>query len=163
MKKKILLFALWLTSVATALAGSETLLIVTLRSGTTAGFALSAKPEVTFSGTDVRFATASETVSYAFGEVKDIKFGTGTVSGINEVTTNDADTSRPTTFTLRGNALGVQGLPSGSAVSVYGTDGRLATSATADEGGNARLELPASAGKTFIVKTSVTTFKIIKK
>lgn len=162
MKKKLLMFAFWLTSGAAAVAGNETMLVVTLRSGQVARFALSARPEVTFTGSDVQFATSGETVAYACTDVQDIKFAAGPASGIDEVTMGDAAAPRPT-FTLSGNALSVQGLPAGSAVRVYGIDGRLCASALADEGGNAQLTLPASSGKTFIVKTTLTTFKLIKK
>lgn len=162
MKKKSLVFALWLMSSAAMLANGEARMIVTLRSGATAGFLLNERPVVTFSSEEVLLTTNNEIVMYDRSEVKDITFDGHSSSGIEQVPSANERAAMPT-FTLSGSALSIKGLPSGSLVNVYGTDGRLCTSVTADQEGSASLSLPASSARTFIVKTSITTFKIVKK
>lgn len=158
MKKYLLLFALWLACTASLQAAGGSVLVVHLRSGSQVGYALSERPRVSYSDDEVVFATPSETVFFLRSEVQKMTFGEAT--GISDVTLS-AECTRPM-FSLGDNELSVFNLAPASSVGVYGVNGQRYGSSTAGSDGNATVSLPSSE-KVFIVKTSVTTFKVLKK
>lgn len=158
MKKCLLLFALLLACSVGLRAADGNMLIVHLRSGSQVGYALSERPRVSYSGNDVVITTPSETVFLLRSAVQKMTFGETT--GISELTSSE-ELARPT-FSLSGDELSVSNLVPGTQVGIYGVSGQLYGTTTTGADGKAEVSLP-STGKTFIVKTSVITFKILKK
>lgn len=119
-------------------------------------FALSDKPEVSFTEKYLVLKTERETVNYPLSDVLTFEFSSRT-SGINAA----GATASSVVFTL-GNTLKGEGLKPGSRVQVYAVNGQTVASAVADAGGSVEIALDGQTG-VFIVKTLTQSFKLIKQ
>lgn len=93
---------------------------------------------------------------YLSDEVTEYTYLDAASAGLSDVSAGEAR------FAFADGTLRAGGLAPGSAVSVYGVDGILVSSGTADSFGCVALALPARSGGVYVVKTPVVHFKITK-
>ncbi len=151
---------LFLASTLAARAEGETCLAVSEKDGTVTYFALSARPKITFSGTEMTVATEQEgSITVAIAGILKYSFEEGQASMIGRtVATEEGNT----TFT-RGKAY-VTGLKAGARVCVYTIDGRQVLATAATPGGEACVDLTVlEPGKAYILRTPSTSYKIFNK
>lgn len=119
-------------------------------------FALSDKPEVTFTADHLVLKTAKETINYPLSALLTFEF-TNRPTGINALGTEESHVVFSFEQTLKG-----QGLQPGSRVSVYSVNGQTVASAVVDANGAVEIALDGQTG-VFIVKTLTKSFKLIRK
>lgn len=155
-----ILITLFACSFIEIVAKNADVLMVNLRSGKKVAFAFSEKPKMTYSATEINVSSSEQSLSFAYDEVQKITFENAETSSIDDIT--DYPENRIPVFMQNGDELSIIGLEPDSHVMVYGMDGCLYGNVTTDGDGNASVALPTTA-HLFIVKTSLVTFKFIKK
>lgn len=143
--KKITLIALLLAAAAQVNAAEEPALQLELTNGKTVTYALSQRPTVTFSGSDMNIATSQASASYARAEVANMKFVKIDLSAVKNVATDQ----------LLRYADGIFEAP-GLDITVYS----LAGNAVAQ--GHDSVSLAGIASGVYIVKAGDQSVKIIK-
>ena len=138
--RTIVLASLAMTVSVSALAAGY--VKVSGKDGKATCFALSEKPEVTFSGNDLVLKTERETVNYPLSDVLTFEF-TDETTGI-------------------GSSIKGEGLQPGSRVDVYAVNGQTVGTAIVTANGSVEISLNGQSG-VFIVKSLNKTFKFIKK
>lgn len=104
-------------------AWAEEGVILSLKNGSEIGFAFSSKPRLTM-GTELTFTSSDGvSVSYAYAEVKNVRFGEFSVTGIEDVET--VAQTPDVSFRISAGTLMVSGLPVGENVRVYDLSGHL--------------------------------------
>ena len=129
---------------------------VSEKDGKNTYFALSDKPEVTFTADHLVLKTAKETINYPLSALLTFEF-TNSPTGINALGTEENHVVFSFEQTLKG-----QGLQPGSRVSVYAVNGQTIASAVVDANGAVEIALDGQTG-VFIVKTLTKSFKLIRK
>lgn len=145
--KRLLLLAAMGTLPFTAMQAEDGV-VVTLRNGTTVGFAFSTRP-VMVTGETLEMRTTNGTVSYAYADIRKV---TWTVDLVNEIKSVTADAPATVVFRVTPEGITAQGMQPGETMTAYTVDGRL-VGRTRAAGTEATLSLPQ--GKAvYIVRTS---------
>lgn len=123
--------------------------ILSLKDGTEVAFAFSSKPRLAM-GEELTIA-APGGIKVAYAEVRNIRFGEVTTTGIDSGT--ETKNTPDVTFRISGGQLHVFGLPQGECVSVYDLAGRrLAMQKQTTDGST--LSVPLNATGVLVVRTS---------
>lgn len=133
-------------------ARTEEGVILSLKNGTEVAFAFSAKPRLAMGEELTITAPDGTNVVYAYAEVRNIRFGEFSGTGIDSApgTENMPDV----TFRINGGQLHVFGLPQGESVSVYDLAGRrVAMQKQATDGST--LSIPLNATGVLVVRTTI--------
>lgn len=156
--KHLLLFTfLWLGTLTSVCAQTEHALVVNYHDGTKISYLLSSRPHISYTKQNVVISANDTELSVSRTEVRSLAFEECAAGIVAPSSSTDCPT-----FSVEGDVLRVSGLASGSIVNVYGLDGCLLRTATTDYSGNAAVPLPSSV-RLFVVKTSVASFKVVKK
>jgi hypothetical protein len=156
-KRCLLLAAVVLMS---AVAMAEDGVIVKLKNGSEVGFVFSSKPNVA-PGAELAITTSDGTkVSYDYADVRSVRFGEVTSTGIDDVETSS---SCDVVFHFLDGRLSVEGLPAGESVSVCTVGGQLLATEKQSADGTA-LSVPLDARGVLIVRTSTgVSYKVMNK
>ena len=132
-------------------ARAEGGVILSLKDGTEVAFAFSSKPRLAMGEELTITAPDGTNVVYAFADVRNVRFGEFTSTGIDSApgTENTPDI----TFRISGGQLHVFGLPQGESVSVYDLSGQRQTHQKQNADGTT-ITLPLSAKGVLVVRTS---------
>ena len=133
-------------------ARAEEGVILSLKNGTEVAFAFSTKPRLAMGEELTIIAPDGTNVVYAFADVRNVRFGELTITGIDSApgTENMPDV----TFRINGGQLHVFGLPQGESVSVYDLAGRrVAMQKQATDGST--LSIPLNATGVLVVRTTI--------
>lgn len=126
-----------------------------LSSGKEVLFSLEERPVVTFEGEEFVFTTQNNEIRYESSNI--LKFSYKYVDFSSAVSkTNDAQTS----ILYKHNTLYISGNEPKSKVSVYSLNGTLVSSIMTDANGSATIQLPHKSKNVYVVKTSISNFKI---
>ena len=132
-------------------ARAEEGVILSLKDGTEVAFAFSSKPRLAMGEELTITAPDGTNVVYAFADVRNVRFGEFTITGIDSApgTENTPDV----TFRISGGQLHVFGLPKGESVSVYDLAGRrVAMQKQTTDGSTLSISLNATG--VLVVRTS---------
>lgn len=151
----VLLLAGWIAVPASA-QEKEEVMVVQTKGGENVVFRFPEKPEMTFSGADVKIQSTKESVLYPMKDVAQVKFET--ISAGVENALADSGLS----FRFDGD-LTVEGLNAGTAVAVYSLNGVQCLGGQADINGKAVLPTETLSPGVYIVKTNKVSFKIVKQ
>lgn len=133
-------------------ARAEEGVILSLKNGTEVAFAFSSKPRLAMGEELTIIAPDGTNVVYAYADVKNVRFGEFSGTGIDSVpsTENTPDV----TFRISGGQLHVFGLPKGESVSIYDLAGRrVAMQKQATDGST--LSIPLNATGVLVVRTTI--------
>lgn len=154
MKKILSLLAGCLLTVAAAHASNT--LELHLTNGQTISYVLlQEQPVLSFQGDSIVVTTSSSKSYYDMHDVSYFNYNTSTPTNIDETTTNKG-------MQRNGNRLSFDGLPAGSAVTVFDTAGQLYLQTKADGQGHAELSLDELANGVYVVKAYHISTKINK-
>lgn len=151
----VLLLACWIAVPASA-QETEEVMVVETKGGEDVVFRFPEKPEMTFSGENVKIQSTKETVLYPMNEVAQVKFETRSAGVENAMADNEVS------FRFDGD-LTVEGINAGTAVTVYSLNGVQCLEGKADSNGKVVLPAGTLAPGVYIVKTNKLSFKIVKK
>lgn len=155
MKKIIYVLLLFLLP-AQLLAGYAGTLVVNLRDGTSAVFALSDKPCITFSGGSMNIVTATNNTEFLRIDVKNYVFN-DIVASINNATKEEVSVS------VEPDGVVLAGLVANAPVAVYSIDAQCITNTSADNSGCCRLSFATLPNDIYIINYNNTTIKYLKK
>lgn len=133
-------------------ARAEEGVILSLKNGTEVAFAFSSKPRLAMGEELTIIAPDGTNVVYAYADVKNVRFGELTITGIDSApgTENMPDV----TFRINGGQLHVFGLPQGESVSVYDLAGRRVAMQKQTTDGST-LSIPLNATGVLVVRTTI--------
>lgn len=134
-------------------------LYLEMKSGESVYFYLDQYPVVTFDGGDVIFTTRQEELRFADSEISSFRYGFDW--DYEDTQIKKVITPKPVIRLMQNNVI-AKGLEPNSKVQAYSLDGIMLGEVRSDAQGNATLTLPATAQGMYMIKTSVTTFKICK-
>lgn len=154
--KKIIYLLLLFFFPAQLFAGDVGTLVVNLRDGTSASFALSDKPRITFSGASMSIVSAGSDAEFVRTDVKNYVF--------NDLATS-IDNALEGEATVLADACGVtlSGLPCGTPVAVYSVGGQCVARDSADNDGRCTLSFGDLPRGIYIINYNSTTIKYLKK
>lgn len=134
-------------------------LCIEMTSGEDVYFYLDQYPVVTFDDGDVIFSTRQEVLRFADSEISSFRYGFDW--DYEDTQIKQVITPKPVIRLMQNNVI-AKGLEPNSKVQAYSLDGIMLGEVRSDAQGNATLTLPATAQGMYMIKTSVTTFKICK-
>lgn len=128
-----------------------------MTTGNKVTFVLYEQPLVTFQGNDLVITTPMREVRYASQDVTKFTYTSVDNSSISTLKANSVS------FSFEDYGIAVMNVEPLSVIDIYTTDGAHIVSAKADHRGNVAVTFPSAAGVTYIIKTSVATFKTTKQ
>lgn len=131
-------------------------LVLHLVSGQQVVCVLDENPKVTFRGDQLVLTTHLHEVSYRSDDVQKFTYTYIEGAGIHQLVEPHS------VFSFDDNIITTSGLQRNSQVEVYSLDGTLLSVTSVGTDGKTCVALPENVDQTFIVKTSVGTFKIAK-
>lgn len=132
---------------------------ITDSTGQSVTFALSEKPKVTITATNLAITTANDTLYYPLTQYRKFELTDNETTAISTPTGSNGNNI---VVKMGQGTLLFEGLKPGSGVAVYNVGGSLTGSAKASSNGNATLNLNGQKG-IIIVKTNNKTFKFLNK
>ena len=154
-----LLTTLFLVVLATV-AWAQNAVAVWQQDGKVAKFGFAEKPVVTYADNNLVITTTQTTVEYPIYLLRKISFDVDwTVDAVEEV---KAEPLKPSLHLAPGE-IAIQGAEPGSVVQVYSVKGQLVMSARVGADGSVTLSTTGLPASIYIVKTTKSTFKIVKK
>lgn len=151
--------ALIVTSMATDIPPDVNAVQVTLRDGTTATYKLAYRPTVVFNDDELVLTTTSRTRTSFLLE------GHPLFTFIHVAQPTGINNARPAhpMFSLNEEELKAEGLTPGDHFSIYNTKGIQVATGTVNGEGQADIGIQSLAKGVYIIKTTNTTFKILRK
>ncbi len=156
MKKAMLLFLLTLCLADKAAAEEANALTLWMASGKKVVCLLDKQPVVTFKDEEIVLTTRMNVVRYPSAEVVKFTYSYVDPAGITMPDVAEAG------FVFDGNYIRAFNLEPRSWIEVYSVDGRRLSKSIADGRGCAVVSVIAGSGNTYVIKTSVADFKIMK-
>lgn len=156
MKSRIFLLLFTLSLALPSWAEGFNALQLVFTSGKQVTVMLDDQPLVTFDDEAVVITTAKRILKCTAGDLQKFTYLNIDMQSIVDVTTDEARIA----FTDAG--ISASHLAPLSEVGVYSVDGRLLAKAQVDASGSASVSFAAQQGTVYVVKTSVTTFKMTK-
>lgn len=159
MKKNLLLKAIVaICCILTVTTGSAQVkyLIVNRTDGSQVSFALADDPRVQNSATELIVSSASTTITVPFSELKNYTFSDTETTEVVSVKTD------PTHF-IDGESIIFTGLKANEDITIYSLEGRQMSRWQANASGQANVDISQLGQGIYIVKTSSSSFKFIKK
>lgn len=123
--------------------------------GSQVSFALADDPVVTNSATELTVSSSSTTITVPFSELKNYVFSTQT-TGVKPVTVQPS-------HRIDEGSISFAGLHPGQNIDIFTPDGRQVSHNTADDSGNALVDISSLGRGVYIVSTSASSFKFMKK
>lgn len=157
MKFKILLFFLSLFFVSSAIAEEKTTLVVCAKDGSKVAYALSEKPLVTFSETELIVKTKSLEVNYPFDKMARLIYGYEALDDKVDLLTDGQ------AMINKGDYLLFPELKSGDSVIIYSSNGVLVADKKIGADGEYVFPLNVVPIGIYMVKVNDVTYKIVKK
>lgn len=136
------------------IAEKKLCVVIYEKQGQTAAFDLEQRPSVSFCGNDVRLVCCNTDVLYPLENYLKMTIQEADTETLAEKTMADAS------FSVSENEITAHGCDS---MSLYTVDGKLITTAQADENGTATLATSQLGKGVYLVKTGNNAFKITKK
>ena len=157
MRTKLIFIALMLATLpfCEVLADGVRYLVVNAKDGTMTSFALADEPKVSSNDGKLKIVSKSTTFSLSLAEVRNYAF--------SENLTGIAVVEKDGNLRMENDHVVFNGLPSGSMVSAYMQDGRLAKDFKADANGTAVVDLSDLPKGIVILHSNKTDIKIINK
>jgi len=157
MRTKLIFIALMLAALplCEVLADGVRYLVVNAEDGTMTSFALADEPKVSSNDGKLKIVSKSTTFSLSLAEVRNYAF--------SENLTGIAVVEKDGNLRMENDHVVFNGLPSGSMVSAYMQDGRLAKDFKADANGTAVVDLSDLPKGIVILHSNKTDIKIINK
>ena len=157
MRTKLIFIALMLAALplCEVLADGVRYLVVNAEDGTMTSFALADEPKVSSNDGKLKIVSKSTTFSLSLAEVRNYAF--------SENLTGIAVVEKDGNLRMENDHVVFNGLPSGSMVSAYMQDGRLAKDFKADANGTAVVDLSGLPKGIVILHSNKTDIKIINK
>jgi len=157
MKQKLLILMLFVaSSLGVCAADRLATLIVELKNGSTTAFFLKDRPQVKFSGTDLKVSSATGDVTFALADVKTFTYAKKDPSGVDEQVLDPAGVA------FENNVLVISQLKANAIACVYAMDGKLVRQLRATRYGTYRLNLSELPSGLYLVKVENVTYKITK-
>lgn len=157
MKFKILLFFLSLFFASSAIAEEKTTLVVCAKDGSKVAYALSEKPLVTFSETDLIVKTKSLEVNYPFDKMDRLIYEYEALDDKVDLLTDGQ------AMINKGGYLLFPELKSGDSVMIYSSNGVLVADKKMGADGEYVFPLNEVPIGIYMVKVNDVTYKIVKK
>ncbi len=156
--KKIIVFLIFVASVSIKVTAqiSQTQLIVWAKDGTKVAYALTEKPKVTFTETDLVITSNGIEVNYSLENMLRFTYENST-TGITNLKTDE------TSFKLDGESLLFPSLETNSTVSIYAANGTLVFKQTIRQSGVYSFPLSNLNTGVYIVNVNGLTYKIMKR
>lgn len=132
-------------------------LVLTMRDGSVTQFALQEEPVVTYSGGDMVVTCGESVLTTSMQDVLSCTFDNN-ITGITKLPAHENDEQSVFNF----SNMTVEGLKTGTQVSVYTIDGKMISQMKANESGRASIDIAGQRGTIYIVRTPKKTFKIKK-
>ena len=157
MRTKLIFIALMLATLpfCEVLADGVRYLVVNAKDGTMTSFALADEPKVSSNDGKLKIVSKNTTFSLSLAEVRNYAF--------SENLTGIAVVEKDGNLRMENDHVVFNGLPSGSMVSAYMQDGRLAKDFKADANGTAVVDLSDLPKGIVILHSNKTDIKIINK
>lgn len=155
MKRSIfLLFSFLVLTVANAEVITN--LIVCAKDGTKTEYALTEKPVITFSKTNLIVSTKTVNISYSLDNFSHFTYESRNVTSVENIL-------EPSSFNFSGDKLLFTNLNIDTSVSVYNLDGVLLISKHLVPNKNYAISLSDLQSGAYVVKANKSTYKIIKR
>ena len=156
MKSKLLLSLLLGFSIF-AKAENPTNLVVWAKDGTKVAYALTEKPKVTFTETDLVITAKGVEVNYSLENMARFTYESNDESGIINLQTDESP------FRLTGESLLFPALKANSTVSVYSLNGALVFKKTVRQNGEYAFPLSNLSAGVYMINVNGLTYKIMKR
>ena len=157
MKRLLLLTVLLFCFAKTWAEENKTQLVVWAKDGTKVAFALSERPKVTFSETDLIITTNGIEVTYALSFLIRFTYEEETPTIVTDLKTKDL------TFKYEGESLLFPAFPANSTVTVHSLNGTLIFTKTIQESGEYAFPLSHLSAGVYLVTVNGLTYKIAKR
>ncbi len=131
-------------------------LIVCAKDGTKTKYALTEKPVITFSKTDLIVSTKSVNVSYSLENFSHFTYENRNITSVENIL-------GPSSFNFSGDNLLFTNLSIDTSVSVYNLDGVLLISKLLAKNKNYAISLSDLCSGAYVVKVNKSTYKIVKR
>lgn len=155
---KAKLFSLLFMVCASALANEpQTQLVIWAKDGTQVAYALTDKPKVTFTETDLVISANGVEVNYALEDMARFTYRTNSETAITNLQTDESS------FKLKGGSLVFPALIANSTVSVYSLNGTLIFKKTVSQNGEYAFPLSNLNAGVYMVNVNGLTYKIVKR
>lgn len=156
MKQKILTTLFLLAMAVTAVAAEEQwCLVVESAGGETIAIALGQKPVIATQAEGYKLTYGENTAEFAWSELKKLTLQETVPTAIKDVA--------PPSFRMAPGEITISGAEAGSKAQVFTTSGRQVLTARVAAGGTVTLSTASLPAGIYIVKTSKSSFKIMKK
>lgn len=157
MRTKLIFIALMMATLpfCEVLADGVHYLVVNAKDGTTTSFALADVPKVSCKEGKLEIVSKSTTFSLSLAEVRNYAF--------SENSTGICEVEKEGNLRMKNGHVVFNGLPSGTMVSAYMQDGRLAKDFKADANGTAVVDLSGLPKGIVILHSNKTDIKIINR
>ena len=157
MKRKILTVLLLLSWLMAMADEPKSRLVVWAKDGTKTYFDLAENPKTTFKDNDLVITSESMTVNYPLEQV--LRYTYELVStGIESISLE-----KTVRISQRGDALTLENLKPGTAVSLYTVDGKCVMTHTIGDSRSVTISLSDRPSGVYIVKASNVTYKMLKR
>ena len=130
-----------------------------LNNGQRIDFLLSEKPTVKFTEGFLRFEAPSTAIEYSASEVKEFTLESMPSSGIKSLSSDGNNWS----FSQSGDVLSISGAEPYAKIQLYSAGGMLISTHAVDGNGTLNIPLNQLDHGVYILKTTSTTFKIMKR
>ena len=162
MKKLLFMLLLSLGTITGASADTVQKLVVTKADGSVVKFDFSDAPVVSFTSTDVEIKVGGEkAILFPLSDYAKFTFEEEGI--LPDEVAEVVEEIRAEEFKIEGGNIRAWGLEPGSPVTIYSLDGKPVASGRADSNGDFSFSLSGANAGIYIVKTSKTTFKFLKK
>ena len=132
---------------------------VWLNNGQRIDILLSEKPTVKFTEGFLRFEAPSTAIEYSASEVKEFTLESMPSSGIKSLSSNGKNWA----FSQSGDVLSISGAEPYAKIQLYSAGGVLISTHAVDGNGTLNIPLNRLDHRVYILKTTSTTFKIMKR
>lgn len=154
--KRFIFLLLSFLSLNSANAEVTTNLIVCAKDGTKTKYALTEKPVITFSKTNLIVSTKSVNVSYSLDDFSHFTYESRDITSVENILESSS-------FNFSGDKLLFTDLNIDTSVSIYNLDGVLLISKLLAKNNNYAISLSDLQSGAYVVKVNKSTYKIIKR
>lgn len=157
MKKTLQVLLLLCFCLTTMAEEAKTHLIVWAKDGTKVAYALTEKPKITFTGTDLVITSNGIEVNYILENMDRFTYESNSSSSVTNI-----ETGKPY-FKFEGEMLLFPDLKANSTVSIYSLNGALMFTKTVQEKGEYAFSISSMNAGVYIVNVNGLTYKIVKR
>ncbi len=136
--------------------GNGQQLVLTLNNGNVSKFALTDNPVITYSGSDLIVTCGEAVLQTSMADITAVSFEEGSSAGIGVIDYRGGTPS----FSFQ--TASFEGLPAGTRISVFTTDGKAVSTVTADGEGKARISMDSLPTGVYILRAPNKSYKFKK-